>query len=138
MDFNVVGSRTESIAVTLKDLELERILQEAYTLDQIIEELMNRLEAEVLVDIVCTDNDLCRIKKSQNYQAARRYVKNKYKICDKRKDGFGIFLVEKDGEWDYHKDEYDDKYIRKLTPEEIEEYDKIQSLKSIIDMMHHQ
>ena len=37
MDFNVVGSRTESIAVTLKDFELERILQEAYTLDQIIE-----------------------------------------------------------------------------------------------------
>lgn len=138
MTFEAVGTRTESIAVTLTDFELERILQEAYTLDQIIEELMGRLEAEVLVDIVCADNDLCRIKKSQNYQAACGYVKNKYKICDKRKDGFGIFLVEKDGEWDYHKDEYDDKYIRRLTPEETEEYDKVQSLRSIIDMMKHQ
>lgn len=137
MDFNVVGSRTESIAVTLKDLELERILQEAYTLDQIIEELMNRLEAEVLVDIVCTDNDLCRVKKSRDYQAACKYVKNRYKICDKRKDGFGIFLVERDGDYDYHKNEYDDKYIRRLTPEETEEYDKVQSLRSIIDMMKH-
>lgn len=137
MDFNVVGSRTESIAVTLKDLELERILQEAYTLDQIIEELMNRLEAEVLVDIVCTDNDVCRVRKSRDYQAACRYVKNKYKICDKRKEGFGIFLVERDGDYDYHKNEYDDKYIRRLTPEETEEYDKVQSLRSIIDMMKH-
>lgn len=137
MDFNVVGSRTESIAVTLKDFELERILQEAYTLDQIIEELMERLETEVLVDIVCTDNDLCRIKKSQNYQATYKYTKNKYKICDKRKEGFGIFLVERDGDYDYHKNEYDDKYIRKLTPEETEEYDKVQSLRSIIDMMKH-
>lgn len=138
MDFNVVGSRTESIAVTLKDLELERILQEAYTLDQIIEELMNRLEAEVLVDIVCTDNDVCRVRKSRDYPAACRYVKNKYKICDKRKEGFGIFLVERDGDYDYHKNEYDDKYIRRLTPEETEEYDKVQSLRSIIDMMKHQ
>lgn len=137
MDFNVVGSRTESIAVTLKDLELERILQEAYTLDQIIEELMNRLEAEVLVDIVCTDNDVCRVRKSRDYQAACRYVKNKYKICDKRKEGYGIFLVERDGDYDYHKNEYDDKYIRRLTPEETEEYDKVQSLRSIIDMMKH-
>lgn len=137
MDFNVVGSRTESIAVTLKDFELERILQEAYTLDQIIEELMNRLEAEVLVDIVCTDNDVCRVRKSRDYQAACRYVKNKYKICDKRKEGFGIFLVERDGDYDYHKNEYDDKYIRRLTPEETEEYDKVQSLRSIIDMMKH-
>lgn len=138
MDFNVVGSRTESIAVTLKDFELERILQEAYTLDQIIEELMNRLEVEVLVDIVCTDNDVCRVRKSRDYQAACRYVKNKYKICDKRKEGFGIFLVERDGDYDYHKNEYDDKYIRRLTPEETEEYDKVQSLRSIIDMMKHQ
>lgn len=137
MDFNVVGSRTESIAVTLKDFELERILQEAYTLDQIIEELMNRLEAEVLVDIVCTDNDVCKVRKSRDYQAACRYVKNKYKICDKRKEGFGIFLVERDGDYDYHKNEYDDKYIRRLTPEETEEYDKVQSLRSIIDMMKH-
>lgn len=138
MDFNVVGSRTESIAVTLKDFELERILQEAYTLDQIIEELMNRLEVEVLVDIVCTDNDVCGVRKSRDYQAACRYVKNKYKICDKRKEGFGIFLVERDGDYDYHKNEYDDKYIRRLTPEETEEYDKVQSLRSIIDMMKHQ
>lgn len=137
MDFNVVGSRTESIAVTLKDFELERILQEAYTLDQIIEELMDRLEAELLVDVVCADNGVCRVRKSRDYQAACKYVKNKYKICDKRKDGFGIFLVEKDGEWDYHKDEYDDKYIRKLTPEKTEEYDKIQNLRSLIDMMRH-
>lgn len=137
MDFNVVGSRTESIAVTLKDFELERILQEAYTLDQIIEELMGRLEAELLVDVVCADDDVCKARKPRDYQAACKYVKNRYKICDKRKDGFGIFLVEKDGEWDYHKDEYDDKYIRRLTPEETEEYDKIQSLRSIIDMMKH-
>lgn len=132
MDFNVVGSRTESIAVTLKDFELERILQEAYTLDQIIEELMNRLEAEVLVDIVCAD-DVRKV----NHQGAYKYVKNRYKICDKRKEGFGIFLVERDGDYDYHKNEYDDKYIRRLTPEETEEYDKVQSLRSIIDMMKH-
>lgn len=129
MNFEAVGTRTESIAITLKDLELERILHEAYTFDQIVEELLSRLEGELLIDIVCSDE-------SPRYkESASKYVRNKYRICDKRKDGFGIYLVEINGEWDYHKDEYDDKYIRKLTPEEIEEYDKIQSLRSIIDMM---
>lgn len=136
MNFEAVGTRTECIAVTLKDLELERILQEAYTFDQIVEELIGRLETELLVDIVCPDDDDVH-KSKVSYQGAYKYVKNRYKICDKRKDGFGIFLVEKNGEWDYHKDEYDDKYIRRLTPEETEEYDKVQSLRSIIDMMKH-
>lgn len=133
--FEATGTRRESVVVTLHEHELRRILDEAYTFDQLVEELTSRLETELLIDIVCSDEDK---KKSSRYrESAFKYVKNKYKICDKRKDGFGIFLVEKDGEWDYHKDEYDDKYIRKLTPEETEEYDKIQSLRSLIDMMRH-
>lgn len=132
MNFEAVGTRTESIAITLKDLELERILHEAYTFDQLVEELMGRLEVEFLVKIMCSDETTGY---SGYFKSAHKYVRDKYRICDKRKDGFGIFLVEKNGEWDYHKDEYDDKYIRKLTPEETEAYDKIQSLKSIIDMM---
>lgn len=131
MNFEAVGTRTESIAITLKDLELERILHEAYTFDQIVEELLNRLETELLVKILRPDVP----SHSGYFKSAHKYVKGKYRICDKRKDGFGIFLVEINGEWDYHKDEYDDKYIRKLTPEETEEYDKVQSLRSIIDMM---
>lgn len=131
MNFEAVGARTECITVTLKDLELERILHEAYTFNQLVEELMTRLETELLVKILRPDVP----SHSGYFKSAHKYVGNKYRICDKRKDGFGIFLVEKNGEWDYHKDEYDDKYIRKLTPEETEAYDKIQSLKSIIDMM---
>lgn len=131
MNFEAVGTRTESIAITLKDLELERILHEAYTFDQIVEELLSRLEVELLVKIACSGDT----EYSSYFKSAHKYVRDKYRICDKRKDGFGIFLVEINGEWDYHKDEYDDKYIRKLTPEETEAYDKIQSLKSIIDMM---
>ena len=132
MNFEAVGTRTESIAITLKDLELERILHEAYTFDQLVEELLDRLEVELLVKIMCSDETTVY---SGYFKSAHKYVRDKYRICDKRKDGFGIYLVEINGEWDYHKDEYDDKYIRKLTPEETEAYDKIQSLKSIIDMM---
>ncbi|MGN1281857.1 MAG: hypothetical protein ACI4UM_08160 [Succinivibrio sp.] len=131
MNFEAVGTRTECITVTLKDLELERILREAYTLDQIVEELMARLEAELLVKIMCSDET----GSSGYFKSAHKYVREKYRICDKRKDGYGIFLVETNGEYDYHKDEYDDRYIRKLTPEETEEYDKIQSIRSLIDMM---
>lgn len=131
MNFEAVGTRTESITITLKDLELERILHEAYTFDQLVEELTSRLETEFLVKIMCSEETGC----PGYFKSAYKHVRGKYRICDKRKDGFGIFLVEKNGEWDYHKDEYDDKYIRKLTPEETEAYDKIQSLKSIIDMM---
>lgn len=131
MNFEAVGTRTESIAITLKDLELERILHEAYTFDQLVEELMTRLETELLVKILRPDVP----SYSGYFKSAYKYVGGKYRICDKRKDGFGIFLVEINGEWDYHKDEYDDKYIRRLTPEETEEYDKVQSLRSIIDMM---
>lgn len=132
MNFEAVGTRTECITVTLKDLELERILHEAYTFDQLVEELTDRLETDLLVKIMCSDETGgC----PGYFKSAHKYVRDKYRICDKRKDGFGIYLVEINGEWDYHKDEYDDKYIRKLTPEETEAYDKIQSLKSIIDMM---
>lgn len=134
MNFEAVGTRTESIAVTLKEPEIERILREAYTFDQIVEELLSRLEVELLVKIVCSDET----EYSGYFKSAHKYVRDKYKVCDKRKDGFGIFLVEINGDYDYHKDEYDDKYIRKLTPEETEEYDKIKSLRSIIDMMTHQ
>lgn len=130
MNFEAVGTRTEAITVTLKDLELERILHEAYTLDQIVEELLSRLEIELIVKIVCSDET----EYSGYFKSAYKYVRDKYRIRDMRKaehGRIGIFLVEINGEWDYHKDEYDDKYLRMLTPEEIEEYDKIQSLRSI-------
>ena len=131
MSFEAVGKRTEMITVSLGEQELERILHEAYTFNQLVEELTSRLETELLVKIMCSEETGC----PGYFKSAHKYVRGKYRICDKRKDGFGIFLVETNGEWDYHKDEYDDKYIRKLTPEETEAYDKIQSLKSIIDMM---
>lgn len=133
--FEAIGTRRESVVVTLHEHELKRILSKAYTFDQLVEELTSRLETELLIDIVCSDEG--KRKSSRYRESAFKYVKNKYKICDKRKAEQGIYLVEKDAEWDYHNDTYRDRDIRRLTPEETEEYDKIQSLRSLIDMMRH-